>query len=105
MQSLLDISIVTYSSQVGNGEVMNQAQLLNKLSEVAERIAEHRLHAKVELFCLEDGDIMVAFMHFSSEYPRGCRSVCLFTFHKEHNLNAWHNQLDKVFEGDLLDES
>ncbi|UTH01656.1 hypothetical protein KFV05_07980 [Macrococcoides canis] len=84
---------------------MNQAQLLNEVSEVSERIAEHRAWAEITFKCLEDGDILVRFTHYDKRYPRGNRSIFLFSFWKEEKMKAWHCQLDKVFEGDLIDES
>ncbi|UBH07877.1 hypothetical protein [Macrococcus armenti] len=83
---------------------MEQAQLLNELSEVAERIAEHRLNAYIEFRGTECGDIVVEFRHFDDRYPNGNRGRRLYTFWGEDNLRAWHYQIDKVFEGGLLDE-
>lgn len=83
---------------------MEQAQLLNELSEVGERISEHRLDAQVTFKCFEDGDIAVTFTHFHNDYPQRNSSINLYTFYNEDELRAWHYQLDKVFEGGLLDE-
>ena len=83
--------------------MMNNNLLFNEVSEAIERIIATNIQAKVS-FTIEDGMTTIEFKHIDKRYAEGHRSIYLFDFQCNHKLRAWHYQLDKVFEGGLLDE-
>lgn len=83
--------------------MMNNNLLFDEVSEAIKRIIATDIQNKIS-FTVEDGMRTIEFKHIDERYAEGYRSIYLFDFQCNHKLRAFHYQLDKVFEGGLLDE-
>lgn len=84
--------------------MLTKQLLFNEVSELIEKINETGMDASVK-YVNEDGMISVEFIHHDKRYPGNKKEMHLFDFQNEHNIRAWHFQIDKVMDGGLLDGS
>lgn len=82
--------------------MLTRQLLFNEVSELIEKINHSDMNTSVK-YVNEDDMISVEFIHIDNRYPENKRAIYLFDFQDEHKLRAWHFQIDKVFDGGLLD--
>lgn len=82
--------------------MLTRQLLFNEVSELIEKINHSDMNTSVK-YVNEDDMISVEFIHIDGRYPENKRAIYLFDFQDEHKLRAWHFQIDKVFDGGLLD--
>ncbi|HJG40247.1 hypothetical protein [Staphylococcus sp. GDB20D115P1] len=81
---------------------MNKHRLLNILTDLSIKLAHSDIEAHILFKQFDDGQLGIAFTHFSDYYEEGNRSLYIFDYHdKETALNKF-NHIKEVLVGERL---